>query len=887
MNNAEFQKKQEKIRKGLSILFRPGDIIHVRALKTNWGTISGYYDDFDQAAEDIAALSYNFLVPNTYYGLNPAPEVFRHRGLNRYERYAKTTVDDKEIERLRRFLVDFDANKPLPDIMATKAERQAAHDSMYEARDWLLSQGWPGALIEADSGNGGHLVFNIDLPPLDKDILSKCLKALNKRWAAVDLTTFNPARITKAYGTMVRKGEGIDDRPHREASILSHEADAPMVEREMIEAIIGEPTKATSQGFDYLDDMRLEADRLNKKASDGTHPLAAYRGDLKTLDIERLWASKGLEIYRHKAGLIELQCPWWEGHSTGNDGTAVFTEEGRYPAFTCRHKTCIDHKTMEMLEWFGKDLVDAHCGKTFAKALRPDGIYQPSHPGEATRENLPMGDHDTVVSLSNPMGTARKLVDNLWMHGNVMTIRNRRKSWWIWNGRYYEEYLEESIRNTVWKWLEVAKIRRVVRDGGEPVLDDNGKKKYEEAACNPEPKHVSAVMDALRSICSIATDEMPCYLGTEPFPDASSIIAVGNGLIDKEAYIAGLPNYMRPHTPLWFSNSVLNFDFDPSATCPTWEWFVDDVMEGDKDSVDCIQQWMGLNLTSDTSYQKVMLFIGPKRNGKGTLIRRLQSILGQRSFCTPSFTSVAGKFGRHVFIGKTAAIFPDATMPKSVDAGIVTEFIKNVSGEDHVIVDRKNKDEVSVKLNTKLTIVSNSMPYFPDVTNAIGDRFIVIPFNVSYVGREDTTLNERMAKEDPGILRWALEGLRSLRKAGRFKEPAVGMSFKDQLNDMSSPHSACIKECFVMKEGEMAQKDQVRAIMNGWLTQNGHKELSAIAVTRALTAINPKINPDGKATIEGHPVRVYTNIGINPEAKKELRYYNDTNNLTRLVGSAG
>jgi hypothetical protein len=37
---------------------------------------------------------------------------------------------------------------------------------------------------------------------------------------SVDASVFNPARITKLYGTMTCKGDSTPDRPHRRSRIL-------------------------------------------------------------------------------------------------------------------------------------------------------------------------------------------------------------------------------------------------------------------------------------------------------------------------------------------------------------------------------------------------------------------------------------------------------------------------------------------------------------------------------------------------------------------------------------------------------------------------------------------------------------------------------------------
>ena len=56
------------------------------------------------------------------------------------------------------------------------------------------------------------------------DLIKACLQALDLRFSdstvEVDVKTFNPARISKLYGTMVRKGDDLPNRPHRLAKLL-------------------------------------------------------------------------------------------------------------------------------------------------------------------------------------------------------------------------------------------------------------------------------------------------------------------------------------------------------------------------------------------------------------------------------------------------------------------------------------------------------------------------------------------------------------------------------------------------------------------------------------------------------------------------------------------
>jgi len=78
----------------------------------------------------------------------------------------------------------------------------------------------------ADSGNGGHLLYRLDLPNNSRatDLIQRVLIGAATRCAPpdvdLDLTVYNAARICKLYGTMARKGDSTADRPHRRSCIL-------------------------------------------------------------------------------------------------------------------------------------------------------------------------------------------------------------------------------------------------------------------------------------------------------------------------------------------------------------------------------------------------------------------------------------------------------------------------------------------------------------------------------------------------------------------------------------------------------------------------------------------------------------------------------------------
>lgn len=61
----------------------------------------------------------------------------------------------------------------------------------------------------ADSGNGWHLIYRIDADcgPLVPELLKSLAHDYSNEQVEIDTAVGNPARLTKVYGTMTRKGD--------------------------------------------------------------------------------------------------------------------------------------------------------------------------------------------------------------------------------------------------------------------------------------------------------------------------------------------------------------------------------------------------------------------------------------------------------------------------------------------------------------------------------------------------------------------------------------------------------------------------------------------------------------------------------------------------------
>ncbi len=151
-------------------------------------------------------------------------------------------ASDADIVSRRWLPVDCDPVRP-SGISATDAEHAAALARAQEIRDYLAGRGWRDPLL-ADSGNGAHLLYRVELPPDDSGLVEGVLAALAFRFSdeqvVVDQKNSNPARIWKLYGTLAAKGDPTPDRPHRLSRLLEAPGELAPVPKEHLSALVAE-----------------------------------------------------------------------------------------------------------------------------------------------------------------------------------------------------------------------------------------------------------------------------------------------------------------------------------------------------------------------------------------------------------------------------------------------------------------------------------------------------------------------------------------------------------------------------------------------------------------------------------------------------------------------
>ncbi len=461
-----------------------------------------------------------------------------------------------------------------------------------------------------------------------------------------------------------------------------------------------------------------------------------------------------------------------------------------------------------------------------------------------------VSDTQHVLSApSNPMAVAREFVSSHYSEpAGAELLRHWRGNLYAYEGTCWPDVEDRRVRAELYRFLD-----RAVYEKGDRLV-----------AWEPTSSKVRNVVDAMQSLVHIdAATTSPAWLGEQQEP-AHDYVAMRNGLLH-------LPTRaMIEHTPEFFSQHALPFDHDPDAPEPArWLKFLRELWPDDPSSISVLAEVMGYVIAGGTGQHKLFLAVGPKRSGKGTIGRVLGGLLGIHNVAAPTLSSLSTNFGLSPLIGKPLAVISDARLTR-INGLVAVERLLSISGEDAITIDRKYREPWTGCLPTRFLILTNEIPRFDDSSGALPSRFVVLVMTNSFYGSEDPLLTEKLLEESSGILNWCLQGLDRLQARGHFVQPASANEALRQLEDLTSPVGAFVRDRCTIGAGLEAAKDELYGEWRDWCEAEGWSRPSSKSVfCRDLRAAFPLIRErrprDGS---ERH--RAFVGVGLGKTVTETL-----------------
>lgn len=346
-----------------------------------------------------------------------------------------------------------------------------------------------------------------------------------------------------------------------------------------------------------------------------------------------------------------------------------------------------------------------------------------------------------------------------------------------------------------WRFVEDIELMRQVRVHFEDVFPDGFRKWMGEAA-----------VEMLRLVVPIISevDSKRDFLNLE------------NGMFDLKSF------QLLPHSPKFFSTIQIPMNFSPESVCPLFEKTVSQIMSGDAAKIAVFQELFGYLLSPDTCIHKVFFLYGEGANGKSLLLDVVSIVLGKENISNVSLGDLSKPFYRAALVGKTANISTENEISRR---GFNSQYVKSISSGDPIQAECKYKDPISVKPTCKLVFAVNTLPTSMDSSFGLLRRIFILPFNERFEGEKaDLHLVEKIKKELPGILNWALVGLKRLRENNyRFTKCTEIEEAVDQYQRESNFLLEFMKE--TLSAGTYDQrvgKNEFLEAFDYWCRQNGY-----------------------------------------------------------------
>jgi P4 family phage/plasmid primase-like protien len=251
------------------------------------------------------------------------------------------------------------------------------------------------------------------------------------------------------------------------------------------------------------------------------------------------------------------------------------------------------------------------------------------------------------------------------------------------------------------------------------------------------------------------------------------VINTKNGMLIFDSIYSPSNVRSEDHSAKWFTTNQMPFAYDPSAECPRFKSFLNEMLP-DQEAQSLLFEFFGLCLVPITTFGKALILVGEGANGKSVIVTVLAELLGplNTSYVGLEAFNPARTFPLAATVGKLANIVEDMNEIEKVAEGLLKSFVTGAK----LTVERKHRDPQNILPTARLVFATNNLPRFTDSSEGIYRRLIVLPMRNQLLdpSKQDRNLIDgqwwRDSGELPGIFNEALKGLARLMKRGRFQE---------------------------------------------------------------------------------------------------------------------
>ncbi len=355
---------------------------------------------------------------------------------------------------------------------------------------------------------------------------------------------------------------------------------------------------------------------------------------------------------------------------------------------------------------------------------------------------------------------------------------------------------------------------------------------YAEAAAEPDDaRRAEVVKHARRTEAEVGRAAMQKLARSEPgipiMPEQLDADAhafnVANGTLDLQTLT------FRPHQREDLLTHLAPVVYDAAAPCSIWRGCLERWLPNEA-TRDFVQEAVALSLWGVPQDEFWIFLYGDGANGKSTFVRVVEWLCGDyghkaqaETFMDTARERERGKPAPELLALKGKRL---VTVQETAQRHRLNEaLLKDLTGRDRITARGiHSKHETTFTPQFTLWMFGNHKPQIKDTSAGTWRRLRLIPFTQTIPEAErDPHLADRLRTELPGVLNWALDGLRRVRERGLVVPDAVRAATNEYRTEQDT-FGAFISDRTVSGPRCEATAAQLWKAWEAWCSENGERE---------------------------------------------------------------
>lgn len=307
----------------------------------------------------------------------------------------------------------------------------------------------------------------------------------------------------------------------------------------------------------------------------------------------------------------------------------------------------------------------------------------------------------------------------------------------------------------------------------------------------------------------------------------SEMDRAGNAFNVRNCLISLKTGRTAEHDKKYMISKLAPVNYDENAKCPRWDRFIEEVTCGDKSLQLYLQRMIGYCMTAYTKEQCMFFLYGNGSNGKSVFVDTIAYMLGEyAASCQPETVmmrdrnnTARGDLAR--LKGARMVVTSEPNDGCRLDEGIVKQM---TGGTENKLTARfLYGREFEFSPEFKIVMSTNYKPVIKGTDNGIWRRVRLIPFTAEFTKENrDPQLTEKLRRELPGILNWAIAGAVGWCKEGLPPCAVVDQAVQEYRSEMDRVQQF-LDDCTTRSESSSTQSSTLYKCYKAWCSEQGDR----------------------------------------------------------------